>query len=62
MRFFNTTGPVRPKDHYSIPPLDRLDLDSVLRLIRQQKYLCVARASANGQDVCPLGIARLVER
>ena len=23
MRFFNTAGPVRPDDHYFIPPLDR---------------------------------------
>ena len=22
MRFFNTTGPVRPDDHYHVPPLD----------------------------------------
>ena len=25
MRFFNTEGPVRPDDHYAIPPLDRVD-------------------------------------
>jgi len=27
MRFFNTAGPVKPADHYCIPPLARFDLD-----------------------------------
>ena len=35
-RFFNTSGPVVPARHYSIPPLERLDLDEVLRLIRDE--------------------------
>ena len=30
-RFFNTSGPVVPEDHYSIPPLGRLDLDEIGR-------------------------------
>ena len=30
MRFFNTEGPVRPDDHYAIPPLDRMDVDELL--------------------------------
>ena len=30
-RFFNTTGPVFPAKHYSIPPLGRLDFDEILR-------------------------------
>lgn len=39
MRFFNTEGPVRPEDHYSLPPLGRWDLDAVLMLIDQKKYI-----------------------
>ena len=31
MRFSNTAGPIRPDDHYYIPPLERLDLDGVCR-------------------------------
>ena len=27
MRLFNTEGPVRPNDHYAIPPLERMDGD-----------------------------------
>ena len=38
MRFFTTEGPVRPADHYCIPPLTRFDLDEVLMLIQQKKY------------------------
>ena len=30
MRFFNTEGPVRPDDHYCIPPLERIDLGAVI--------------------------------
>jgi len=38
MRFFNTAGPIKPARHYSIPPLERLDLNEVLALIRDEKY------------------------
>ena len=38
MRFFNTAGPVKCEDHYCLPPLERFDLDEVLRLIGQKKY------------------------
>ena len=37
MRFFNTEGPVRPDDHYAIPPLDRMDVDELLALIRAER-------------------------
>lgn len=36
MRFFNTEGPNRPEDHYTLPPLGRWDLDLVLELIEQR--------------------------
>ena len=38
MRIFNTTGPVRPNQHYCLPPLERFNLNDVLFLIEQQKY------------------------
>ena len=38
MRKFNTTGPVKGQNHYCIPPLTRIDLDYVLRLISDEKY------------------------
>ena len=57
MRFFNTAGPVRPEEHYHIPPLDRLELDGVLTLIRK-KILRPPRAAANGQDIGSAGAMR----
>ena len=38
MRFFNTEGPIRPEDHYHVPPLDRVNVDELLGLIRDKKY------------------------
>ena len=38
MRFFNVAGPVRPEDHYAIQPLDRVDVDELLALIRAKQY------------------------
>ena len=49
MRFFNTTGPVRPDDHYHVPPLDRLALDDVRTLIQQKKYFVLHAPRQTGK-------------
>ena len=49
MRFFNTTGPVRPGKHYSIPPLERLDLDDVLGLVRDERYFVLHAPRQTGK-------------
>ena len=49
MRFFNTTGPIKPDQHYHIPPLERLDLDEVLTLIRQQSYFVMHAPRQTGK-------------
>ena len=61
-RFFNTSGPVVPEDHYCIPPLQRLDLDEVLRLIRQRRYFVLHAPRQTGEDLGPAGVARPAER
>jgi hypothetical protein len=38
VRFFNTTGPCRPWDHYMLPPADRLVGAQLDRYIRDQLY------------------------
>ena len=43
MRYFNTSGPAVADEHYSIPPLDRVDLDEILRLPNRKRY-CVLHA------------------
>ena len=49
MRFFNTAGPVRPDRHYCIPPLQRLDLDEVLGLVRDEKYFVLHAPRQTGK-------------
>ena len=38
MRFFNTEDPIRRDRHYHIPPLDRVNLDDLLALVRDERY------------------------
>lgn len=38
MRFFNTAGPVKPADHYCLPPLERFNLEEIELLIAQKRY------------------------
>ena len=43
MRFFNTEGPVVARRHYCISPLERVNLDELLGLVRDERY-CVLHA------------------
>ena len=56
MRFFNTEGPVRPDDHYSLPPLSRWDLDAILSLIDQKKYFLLHAPRQTGKTTCLLAL------
>ncbi|MDI6792688.1 MAG: ATP-binding protein [bacterium] len=56
MRFFNTAGPVRSTDHYCLPPLERLDLPEVLRLIEQKKYFVLHAPRQTGKTSCLLAL------
>ena len=60
MRFFNTEGPVRPDDHYCIPPLERIDLDAVLRLIRDKKYFVLHAPRQTGKTSALLALRDLL--
>ena len=59
-RFFNTTGPVFPARHYSIPPLERLDLDEVLRLIRDERYFVLHAPRQTGKTSALLALRDLL--
>ena len=48
-RFFNTTGPVVPADHYCVPPLERFDLVEILRLIRTGRYFVLHAPRQTGK-------------
>ena len=49
MRHFNTAGPVEPDEHYCVPPLERVDLKSVLSLIRLKKYFVLHAPRQTGK-------------
>ena len=62
MRFFNTNtaGPIQPQHHYYIPPLERLDLDGVRTLIRQQKYFVLHAPRQTGKTSALLALRDLL--
>ena len=49
VRTFNTEGPVVAADHYHIPPLERIDLDAVLGMIRDKKYFVLHAPRQTGK-------------
>ena len=59
-RFFNTSGPVVPSDHYCIPPLERFDLDEVLRLVRQKRYFVLHAPRQTGKTSALLALRDLL--
>ena len=56
MRFFNTAGPVVPDLHYCVPPLQRLEVDEVLMLIRQRKYFVLHAPRQTGKTSALLAL------
>ena len=56
MRFFNTTGPVVAADHYCIPPLARLDVDELLRLVRDKRYFVLHAPRQTGKTSALLAL------
>ena len=59
-RFFNTTGPVFPAKHYSIPPLERFDLDEILRLIHRERYFVLHAPRQTGKTSALLALRDLL--
>ena len=60
MRSFNTTGPVVAADHYCIPPLQRLDLDDVLGLLRDKRYFVLHAPRQTGKTSTLLALRDLL--
>ena len=56
MRFFNTAGPVFPDIHYCVPPLERLEVDELLLLIRQRKYFVLHAPRQTGKTSALLAL------
>ena len=60
MRFFNTSGPVVAADHYRIPPLARVDLDEVCRLVRNKRYFVLHAPRQTGKTSILLALRDLL--
>ena len=60
MRSFNTAGPVKPDKHYCIPPLGRIDLDEVLRLVRDERYFVLHAPRQTGKTSALLALAEVL--
>ena len=60
MRFFNVAGPVRPDDHYAIPPLERVDVDELLDLIRAKQYFVLHAPRQTGKTSALIALRDLL--
>ena len=60
MRDFNTSGPVRPEEHYCIPALDRIDLQEVLALIGRRRYFILHAPRQTGKTSTLLALRDLL--
>ena len=57
VRHFNTEGPVFAERHYSIPPLERVDLAEILQLIEWEKYFVLHAPRQTGKTSMLLSLA-----
>ena len=62
MRFFNTEGPVRLDDHYAIAPLDRMDVEELLALIRAKRYFVLHAPRQTGKTSALIALRDLLNR
>ena len=60
MRKFNTAGPVVAANHYHVPSLERIELDTVLGLIRDQKYFVLHAPRQTGKTSALLALRDLL--
>ncbi len=60
VRFFNTTGPIVPADHYYVPPLERLRLGHVLTLVRDKRYFVLHAPRQTGKTTALLVLRNLL--
>lgn len=60
MRFFNTTGPCNPTDHYMLPATERLEGMNVERLFAQKSYFVLHAPRQTGKTTAMFELARQV--
>ena len=62
MRRFNTAGPVRPREHYAIEPLQRAGVAGFLDLIREQSYFVLHAPRQTGKTSALLALRDSLNR
>ncbi len=60
MRDFNTAGPVRPDDHYCVPPLDRVNLGEILALMGGKRDFVLHAPRQTGKTSALLALRDLL--
>ena len=55
-RFFNNAGPSVPRDHYTIDPLQRIQIDEIERLIAERRYFILHAPRQTGKTTCLLAL------
>ena len=60
VRTFNSEGPVVADDNYHIHPLERIDLDDVLGLVRDKKYFVLHAPRQTGKTSALLALRDLL--
>ena len=60
MRFFNTEGPVRPDEHYAIPPLKRGSFKELLSLILAKRYFVLHAPRQTGKTSALIALRDLL--
>ena len=60
MRFFNTEGPMRPDEHYTIDPLSRVDVDDLLGLIGRKRYFVLHAPRQTGKTSALIALRDLL--
>jgi len=56
MKTFNTAGPTRPDEHYTVPALTRWDMEEIQRLIREKRYFVLHAPRQTGKTTCLLAL------
>ena len=60
MRTFATAGPIVAADHYHIPPLERIDLEETLGLVRDKRYFVLHAPRQTGKTSALLALRDLL--
>jgi hypothetical protein len=61
-KFFNTSGPIKPEQHYNLRPLHRIDWEEIAHLIRAERYFVLHAPRQTGKTSTLLAIMAELNR